>query len=900
MKKIQPLRSTGSTLLTYTIIFCFLMAGIFAVFIMQGRSFVNNADAYDQGYFWTAEMGNNLRGLLSGDGWPVWSWDRGPGIDTKLPIDPFMLIASLFPAGRIELGYTVAIVLRLYFAGFAFILFCGEIGLDNFKALMGAICYVSSSFTINVALVQGQFIDLFVLFPLLVMSVDRIYKGKSPVMFMLIVGITTGINYYLAYMAAIGIIIYIFFRYFHYNEFEAKGFFAFIGRFMVYGIVGIMISAIFVLVTIRTLSGASTGESPDAGLLYSMKHYYGSGLRLLSGGYTFGYKYIGIPIFALLALPAFRGRPTIKATHAIMAVIMSLMALSPFCGSMFNGFGYVSNRWYFMLVFFLVWCAAEHMDLDELAKGRSLAVMFVWWCVLTLTTLGFAYLDITGDLKMREALFIGGNLAAGLAMLIFMALGGRVIRSLRFRQSAMVLAAVCTLALVWTCSFRGPIDDRFFKYGEINGQLSTATQRAGSQIKDDGFYRIDQTDWINAHLKADQPVNENLWWRNNTIYLYDSKLPARLSEFNRLLGNNLGYSKRVYVQSNGNRMGLDFLYGVRYYLGDDTKHDRLGADAFAGYAFDRVEDIDGVHIFKSRYDSGLGFVYDKYISESEFGKLSRLEREQALLQALVVPDEELAEMDETMQVSAADIETDIKDIPYEIVAADGVMMDGNSFVTDREDAGISINVGGVENSQMVVSFNNLRRVNENGENVGDFKLKCRNERLQSEASNKKNNQTIPGIVDYDLNMGYYDEYSGTLTIRFSKPGRYVFDRLYVSAMSADNFDKYASERSRAVYEVTERKSDRVSGTLKSEKDGYLFLSIPINASWNVFIDGGQVAEIHNANIAFFATPVTKGEHTVELRYDYGNRHLALAITAAGLILMILLGIIDARRGRKQV
>ena len=896
MKNLRPLRSTLLTTITYTILFIIMMAGIFALFIMQGRSFVNSSDAYDQGYFWTAEMGHYLKSLFAGDGYPLWSWDRGPGLDTKLPIDPFMIFASLFPAGRIELGYTIAIALRLYFAGIAFILFAKEAELDNYKALMGALCYVSSSFTINVALVQGQFIDMFILFPLLVMSVDRIYKGKSPFWFMLIVGVTVSINYYLAFMAAIGIVIYIIFRYFRYYDFEAKRYFAFMGRFIIYGIVGIMLSAVFVYVTIVTLSGASTGARPEVSAFYELEHYYESGLRLVSAGYTFGYKYIGVPILALLAVPAVKGRPTLKATHVIMAAIMSLMTLSPLCGSMFNGFGYVSNRWYFMLIFFLVWCAAEHLDLGSLAEGRRVAVMLAWWAVLCFTTLGFAYLDISGDLNFRKTAFIGGSLAAGLVMIIFIAVSGRLRWPLGLRQSLLTVMLIGTLVIVWNCSFYGHIEEKFFRYGAINRQLEKSTQRAGSLIEDDGFYRIDQTDWINAHLKADQPVNENLWWQNNTIYLYDSKLPARLSEFNRLLGNNMGYSKRVYIQSNGNRMGLDFLYGVKYYLGDDTRNERLGADAYAGYAFDMWKQLDGVNVFRSRYDSSLGFLYDKFITESEFLKLSRLEREQALLQALVVPDEEAAEMDETMELRAKDIETDITELPYEIVDTDGVEFKGDGkFKAKKDNASFTIRVDGVTDSQLVVSFDGLKRVGKDGENKGNFIIKCRNDRLQSEASNKKNNQTIAGIVDYDLNMGYYDSWSGNLKIKLSKKGTYEFDRLYVSAMSTENFDKYAEERSESVYEVSEQRSDRVTGTLDAESDGYLFLSIPVNANWNVYIDGGQVAEIHNANIAFFATPVTKGEHTVELRYDHHNRHIALAVSLAGLALMLALTALDRKR-----
>jgi uncharacterized membrane protein YfhO len=226
-------------------------------------------------------------------------------------------------------------------------------------------------------------------------------------------------------------------------------------------------------------------------------------------------------------------------------------------------------------------------------------------------------------------------------------------------------------------------------------------------------------------------------------------------------------------------------------------------------------------------------------------------------------------------------------------------IDGNTIMTSKEDASMTIRVNGVTRSQLIISFDNLRRLNDKGESIGDFVVKASNSKLKFDANNKKNTQTIPGIVDFDLNMGYYDTYSGNIKIKLSKAGRYEFDRLYVSAMSVDNFDKYAQERMKSVYEVSERKSDRVTGTLNAEDDGWLFLSMPINDNWNVFIDGGQVAEIHNANYAFFATPVTKGNHTVEIRYDYTSRYIALGITVAGLVLTVLISVFERRLRRKR-
>lgn len=897
--RISPLKNTRNLVITYTIMFCILVLGVFALFIIQHRSFVNMADAYDQGYFWTVEMKKNLQSLLAGDGYPMWSWARGTGADLKPPIDIFMMIAAMFPVGYIELGYTVAIVLRMYCSGLAFIAFAGEVELDNFKRLMGSICYVFSSWAINVALLQGQFIDMLILFPLLVMGVDKIYKKKSPVLFIVVVGFCMAINYYLAFMAAIAVIIYILLRYFRYAEnFKLGEYASYVGRFVAYGIVGIMTGAFFVLVSIRTLMGASTGSGSQSvstfcDLDFILKYPF----KLLSEGYSFSYGYIGLPILALIIIVVAFRKISIKNTYVIMTIIMFILSLMPIASSIMNGFSYVTTRWYFTFLLFLIWTAMECLDLEELAKTKNLVIMLIWWVVLVICVPGFAYLDIIDHFDGRgAAVFVCGNLLAGLLLIGVFALGRKSKISLNTRQVIVAAIAVFTLIAGWNCSIKSDTD-YYCRNNQINSQLEHSVQRAGAQIEDKGFYRIDQVDGINVHQNATQPANENIWWGTNTLYSYDSKTPSSLTEFNRLVGNNYGYSKRVYVQSNGNRMGLDFLYGVKYFLGDDPENDVTGSNGYAGYGFEKDSTIDGVDVFKNKYDSSLGFCYDKYISESEFLKLSRLEREQALLQAVVLPDGTKDKNAE--EIKAADIETDISDVQFDFADSDGIELTENGFVATREDAWFRIHVSNVTNSQIMLSFDNLIRCDEWGNDIGDFYISCADSQKTAAANNHKNNQTIPGIVDYDFNLGYYDSYTGGVKVQLAEPGFYKYDKMYMSAMSADNYDKFATEREKSSFRVSEYDTRHVAGTVKADSDGLMFFSMPNHGNWKVYIDGREAKKIDNANITFMAVDITAGNHDVELKYDNSSRIMGLLISLAGILLTVAIYMIWRRRSKKQ-
>lgn len=359
------------------------------------------------------------------------------------------------------------------------------------------------------------------------------------------------------------------------------------------------------------------------------------------------------------------------------------------------------------------------------------------------------------------------------------------------------------------------------------------------------------------------------------------------------------YSKRVYVQSNNNRMGLDFLYGVKYFLGNDTLAGIDDADGCAGYGFKKSDNIDGVNIFRNKYDSGLGFAYDKVISESEFAKLSRLEREQALLQAMVLPNKEIKKAEQNQIVSASDIEIDIDELQYEVIGTSNVVFDDNTIDVSEDMGYVDIYVSDVKDSQLMVSFDNLVKVDDNGRDVGNFYFSAGTDKKVSGANNKKNNQTIAGIRDYDLNVGYYEDFSGKVRITFENVGTYTYDRLYISAMSTANYDMYASKRIEEKFNVDSYSDEEVTGTAELSNDGYLFFSVPFNSNWSIYIDGCRADKIEDANIAFMAVKVDKGSHCIRLAYEDGSRTVSYIISLMGIVLIILTGIVHRKLRRRK-
>ncbi len=1014
----------------YTVLFGIMIIGIYAIMLLLHKSFIQYGDGYKQGYFWTVDYQHKIEGLASGEGFPLWSWSMGTGMDLELDfyLDPFNLIAALFPAGYVELGYSLASVLKMYVGGLSFIAFAREVRMREFQTLAGSLCYVFAGWFVSVSLTQSSFLINAILFPLLILSVERVYKGRSPVLFILVVAYYLVRNIYFAYMAAIVVILYILLRYFAYNRhFSLKEFAGRIGSFILYGIIGVMLSAFEALTAVAALSGASKESSADvAQTLFDPDYYISFGERLIGRGMTYDYLDIGLPILIFLLLPVALKTFSRRSTHFVMSVILLLMMMLPFCCSMFNGFGYPTLRWSFTLIFFAVWCGAEQLEPKALSGKSGLILMCLGWLFIAAWTAGLKVAGII-DFGQTERLFLPLQLLAGLAMIPVLSIGaGRVLRGRdakeadqevlkQVEEAAPEEAAVAvtktaeepaassamaadapvktvkepvaefaeilggapekpdakedapeeiaeeaperapeealekaptetpaeppvsapaaepaapqeapsvslsakplpgfsravrfavfalmflSLSAGWSFGFYNNSGD-FLRNNAINKQLEASTQRVGNQIKDKDFYRIDQVDGITLHHQMKYPANENLWWQTRNIYVYNTRIPQTLLEYNRLVGNNYGYCKRVYVLSNGNRMGLDFLLGVRYFLGDDNKNGWTGSDIYAPYGFKPFTEIDGVNVFRSDHNAGLGFVYQQVMPLSEFTKLSRLEREQALLQAAVLPDDEVKEMEPVRAVNASEVDLDIMDVPFQVVDTHRCKLEDGKIIAKKKDAEITIAVESVKDSQLVVSFDNLMRNCEDGEQSESFTIKCNRAALKKMAINEISNQAIAGIRDYDLNMGYCKDFSGLLTISLSKKGTYTFDRMYVSAMSCENFDRWARSCEANRLELTSFDEWHAKGTVYTEDAGILYLSMPVNDNWEVYVDGNKAEKLDDVNITFLGAKVPAGQHEIQLKYRNKPLILGGIVSVIGLVLTIIAGIVCWRRNRKK-
>ena len=883
--------------LLYSLIFCVFTAGIFGVLILTHRNVMQFHDAYKQGAFRLVELRNQLNNILSGKGFSFWSWYEGPGLDEPLEnfVDPCSILGALFPIRYLELGFTFAALLRMYLGGLAFMLMGRETGLNRKQNLTGAILYVFSACFIGLALRQSEHLVNAYLFPLLVATAERIYKKKSPLPFILTVAFYMTVSIYFAYMSAIVIVIYIALRYFAYNdEFRPGQYFSTMGKFIGCGITGMMIPAFTAAFSAFTIMRASTDSSNgSSGILFASDWYTTFGKMLLGTGATYDYSDIGIPVLALLLIPVAIRHINRKATNTIMFCILFVMMLIPFFCRMFNGFGYETFRWSYMLLLFAVWTGAEQLDAERLREKGSMALAAAGLAVITVWTFGFYVTGII-PLSTTGKLFVPLQIAGGIAMLGILAQIRKKNEIGRRAAAAVLAVSLLTLSAGWSYGFLNNIEN-FAKNSTVYNNLNESALRAGRDIDDDGFYRIDSVDAVSRHVDIKFPSNENIWWKTNNLIIYNSRIPQKLIDFNVAMGNSYGYARRVFMVSNGNRMGMDFLYGVRYFLGSDEKNaGTADSDNYAGYGFEKSGSIDGVTVFRNKYDVGLGFVCNAAMLRSEFDRLDRAQKEQVLMQAAVIPDDMADKCGNVRLIRADEADLDVTRIPFEITAQDNLTVEDGVITAGKGGGSFTVSARDIPDCQLLVSFDGLLRNSKDGKDGASFELYADDGRVRKTVINQNSRQGVQGLRDHDLNMGHVsgDE---EITITLSSKGTYTFDDFYLSAMSTAFYDRCAERCMANRFDVSDYSDRKVEGKVSTSGDGILFLSIPAYDNWDIYVDGQRADRIDDLDIAFAGAYIPAGSHDVELRYN--NRYVRYGgiVSVCGLLILAAGQVIRRRK-----
>ena len=924
--KVTVFRYKIPLVLLYTLCFGIIALVAFGSFLLMGKTFILNIDAFLQHYPLLENMKNIIEGFLHGKGISFWSQNIGIGSDTfgNLAIvlmDPFNYIAILFSDKYLDVGYSVAVILRLYVAGLGMLGFLRYRKIKENMSLLGGLSYAFCFWGIG-CLRHGFFLVPLVLFPLVIWGIDKVYDGGKPYLLIFSVWFSLVTYIYFAYMTAIFAFLYILVKYFVSQDRERKDiadFFALIFKYIGYVLIAVCFAAPVIFSVIFALMNAAKTAGVEASLLPRIQDVLLwipslTGSMEVSGNYS----YTGVNALMLLTIPLmFSQIKNVQKRVPIVFFFFSfVMTIVPVWGRIMNGFSYSVGRWCYILAFFYVWAAVECLeDMEKIKQGNNKGFVAALIVLAIALFLGNVVFNVIQEVNCAVSIF--GVLCAVLFYLC---------SDKRFEIIlTLLLVNIGGAYLLFFAPFSSDQLSQYMDVGESWNRYSQSLLRAEKNVDDEDFYRVDYVERIKSSAGKDiytcTPANESLYWGSRSLSSYLSSLDSNLLEYNKQLGNNGGYFRRMCIYSNDNRSRLNFLQGVKYFLNESKE-----TKAYAGYGYKNADKKKGVTIQRQKYNPGLGYVFDSVIKESEFEKYSALEKEQLMMQAAVVPDEDYDKLD-VNKLNVKDANLDIQEADYKVADTSAIKLDKKSFNVDSRST-LELETKQYENCEVYVEFTGLKKkaysisklqeldlgkdsLNDKYDTAkyrmnhidyqpyGNFELFVSSGNLRKRIVNAEGE--AQGITDRDsylVNIGYFKKSDGKITIEFPTRGEYTYDELKVYIVPQNNFDKQAQKLSENRFTMTGQSANTIAGTVNAKKDGFLYLSLLKHPGWKVYVDG-QLTESYKTDLCFTGVQVSAGKHKIELVYRPIGFNASLAMFGAGCVILCVMGIIDWRKSRNE-
>jgi uncharacterized membrane protein YfhO len=617
----------------------------------------------------------HIADLLSQDGIPGWSFSQGMG-QNMYPnslSDPFSWLLYLIGSGNIAHGIVWVEILKLVMTGIVFFTYLRTISISPTISIVCGLLYTFSGFAI---IGSGWYVfstNSFHL-ALLLLGFERLYQRNSAWTFMLAWFFIASHNFVLIYLSGGFFAIYALLRYFSDNEFNIKQFGNLFAKVVGYGCVGLAISAVFSIPSLMEMldSPRVGGEASLSGKLsgssmfgFADGQYYATLVMrtfsndLLGTGSEFAgwqnyleapMNYCGV-ICLLLAPQVFatlnKKQKVIFGIAIGFYLLANIMPYFRYAFWLFTGdyFRNLSNY----TAFFLVFYTAKALSAINTQTVKPNWILMGGTLIFLLILLNYPYAsNLMNNGKVVNVNW-QDNVNAGMkSVVVFLLFSFMGLTFLLSKLSTRYIAQIALISVVFL--------ELFYMSNHVVNARSVVSSKemsekigyndyskdAANYLKtiDKDFFRIHKnyTSSLAIHGSINDAKVQNFYGTSS----YHSFNQSNYIKFLSAMGvvNPKEETETRWAPGLRGEFLLQILCASKYwFFKGDWKQ-----DPYLANTHELVGTSGDVNILKSKLALPLGFLYDKYISESAFSKLDKVKKQIAMLRAVMVSDEKIASL----------------------------------------------------------------------------------------------------------------------------------------------------------------------------------------------------------------------------------------------------------------
>lgn len=951
----------------YTLLFLLTACLVFSWYFLAGRTLIWEMDGWKQHYKALVYYARYLRSILHGVfvqhqlSIPAWDFCIGEGSDILTTFhyyvigDPFSLFSVFVPTRFMYLYYEAMVLLRMYLAGAAFSCLCFRTGIKHKGGVLaGSMAYVFCFWALRNAARHPYFLNPMIYFPLLLLGVERILGKKKPNLFVFAVFLSAISNVYFFYMLVLLTVLYVGARLIAGYRRRVREGLCMLLRIGLSSILGVMLAAVVLLPMCYVLLGDTRVSSGRVSHMLYPFSYYGRlpGLFISAGAEYWLCMGFAVPVLVALFWFLFKekGYGFLKGLFLICLTIIAF----PILGRALNGFSYVANRWCWAFALLLAYVLAAVWPKLMGLKARD--ARFLYMC-LTAYLLACVVLEPSrsGDAFLSVAL---GYL---FVWILYPVRKGKELFG-QHRKESMALLLV--LSSIFNHSFwhSTPAGKNYaaecMELSEVKHGLmaneTPAVQAAAQAEGAEGFYRFSGNRPVQNANVVSGLSSTQYYWSISNHYASGFRKDMELREADTY--NYRGYDSRAALLS---------LAAVRYYA---VPNDSTGKPPYgfveAPMAAEGMQGQEGKYtVYRNEYLLPLTYSYDSYVPADAWEKLSSVQKQEALLQGVVLegdmgnPSDGGADGFPQAKLHFTDQEI----VPAISCKGEGISQQGNTFVVTQEDAKATLEFQGLEGCETYLSIQGLyyQEVQEpegqeeqqeavqtgQGGLAGgqEVQQEVKQEAVQAgqewpkEAGAQntlaedgfswntkegikmqitssigeekpftyytEESSHYSGRHDFTVNLGYSKEAVRAAEILFEKPGVYSFGSIGIVCQPMEGYGRAIQRLKEDSLEQMEIKADTVTGRISLERAKILCFAIPYSEGWKAYVDGKEAVPLR-ANGMYLAVPLGAGEHEIQMVYHTPLLREGLWVSFFGLALSAALALVQGyrrkdREGRKR-
>lgn len=895
---------------------------------------------------------------------PQWDWTVGEGSDILTTFhyyvigDPLCLLSVFVPTRYMWILYDFLILIRLYLSGIAFSFLCFRTGQHNrYGILAGSMTYIFCSWALLNAVKHPYFLNPLIYLPLLIIGIEELIRRKRPIVLTGAVFLSAVSNFYFFYMLAIITAIYALVRLFMIYRTNLRKAWKPLLYITLFALIGVLLSAVILLPVMRAFINSNRMSVQNGIRLLYPAAYYSQIPGMFVSNKTSYWLYIGCSVTVIPAMFLLLHQKRQHVFLKVLFFICMLVILIPVLGQALNGFSYVSNRWCFAFVLLLSYILAvmweELMTLSQREAGRLLLYSGGYFvlCLLleysrtaeTLASLTLLFVLLCGLVYTNSQTYINEK------------------NALYVRQIFVI--GITLLSVVMHSFWMYAADDHYAYESCSIADTSKVDQTEAQIVKSIGenektgeYYRYSGRGITrNANMIAGISSTDFYWSISNP---YAAELRAVLGTGENSSFRYTNYDDCTvlttlaavcyYTTLTGDAMPLPYGFSYinsfdAYETSTEAAKESLRKELGTEQLSDRQEWLifnessQYYSVYRNEYALPMTYIYDNCISTDAWNSLNAVQKQEALLESVVVG--------QTKDAAVSRLHLNCYTPEYTVICnGDEITRNGNSFVVTAPGASVTLSFEGLENSETYILLNGL-----NFEGIPEYELyfggqeadplnlynktnwnllshkrqqEVMRERIfwneptshrltfnSSAGVSKELEYFTPhyqfycGRHDFTVNLGCTQEAVTDVTIAFPYIGTYSFDHIEAVCLPMDHYKEKIEALREQTLEALEIGVNTVSGTIDLDKDKWLCFAIPYSDGWRAYIDGEET-ELHQANIQYMAVRLSAGEHTVRLVYETPWLQAGLYVSVSTFIGLVIWGVIglvkkEGKEGRQR-